>query len=143
MIDQGSIASLNQDPDDSIIRGRVGVSQTPVEAIMDQTHRLQAELDTHELASLQRFVAAIQEDARRSVQKVEVAAVFRGAEGQIFVPVVIAAATPDAHLTMLMERKAEQLYKQSGCRFVLLQQLETDPQRYSYVWAEGTWKTTP
>ncbi|MEK9140528.1 MAG: hypothetical protein AAB308_05695 [Nitrospirota bacterium] len=67
--------------------------------------------------------------------------IFRGAEGRIFVPVVISAATPDAHLAMLMEHKAEHLYKQSGCRFVLLQQLETDPQRHSYVWAEGTWKT--
>ena len=34
---------------------------------MDHTHRLQAELDTHELASLQRFVAAIQEEASPSV----------------------------------------------------------------------------
>lgn len=108
---------------------------------MDQTHRSPAELDPHELAALQRFVAAIQEEVRLSVQQVEVAAVFRGAEGQIFVPVVIEAATPDAHLAMLMEHKAEQLYKQSGCRFVLLQQLETDPQRDNYVWVEGTWKT--
>ena len=110
---------------------------------MDHTYRLQAELDTHELASLQRFVAAVQEEARQSVQKVDVTRIFRGAEGQIFVPVVIAAARPDAHLAMLVEHKAEQLYEQSGCRFILVQRLENDPQQLSHVWADGAWRTVP
>ena len=113
---------------------RIGVS-------MNQTHRLRTELDAHEQASLQRFVARIQEEASPSVQEVDVTRLSRGTEGQIFVPVVIAAATPNAHLAMLMEHKAEQLYKQSGCRFVLVQQLAMDPERHTYVWAEGAWKT--
>lgn len=115
-------------------KGRIGVP-------MDHQYRLEAELDGHELACLQRFVVTIQEEAGPSVHKVEVTRIFRGAEGQIFVTVVTSAGTPDAHLAMLMEHKADQLYKQSGCRFVLLQQLETDPQRHNYVWVEGTWKT--
>ncbi|MDH4154718.1 MAG: hypothetical protein OEV01_13105 [Nitrospira sp.] len=67
MTDQGAIASLNQDPGGSIIGGGGGVSQTEFEAMMDQMHGFQAGLDTHEQASLQRLVAAIQGDARRSV----------------------------------------------------------------------------
>jgi len=110
---------------------------------MDHNHQLRAELDAHELASLQRFMVAIHEEPHPSNPKVEVTRVFRGLEGQIFVPVMVSGEGPDAHLAMLMEHKAEQLYKQSGCRFVLLQRLEADPQRRSYVWAEGTWRTVP
>lgn len=38
-----------------------------------------------------------------------------------------------------MEDKAEQLYKQSGCRFDFVQLLEGDPEGRSYIWAEGAW----
>lgn len=110
---------------------------------MDHNHRLRAELDQHELAVLQRFMVALHEESHVSDPRVDVTQVFRGAEGQIFVPVTVSGATPDAHLAMLMEHKAEQFYKQSGCRFVLLQRLETDPQRQYYVWAEGAWQTAP
>lgn len=110
---------------------------------MDHNNQLRAELDAHELASLQRFMVAIHDEPHPSNPKVQVGQVFRGLEGQIFVPVTVSGKDPDAHLAMLMEHKAEQLYKQSGCRFVLLQRLETDLQRQSYVWAEGTWRTVP
>lgn len=110
---------------------------------MNDNHQLRAELDAHELASLQRFMVAIHEEPHPSNPKVEVTRVFRGLEGQIFVPVMVSGKGPDAHLAMLMEHKAEQLYKQSGCRFVLLQRLEADSQRRSYVWTEGAWQTVP
>jgi hypothetical protein len=56
---------------------------------------------------------------------------------------MVSGKSLDVHLAMLMEHKAEQLYKQSGCRFVLLQQLETDPKRRSFVWGDGIWQTVP
>ena len=110
---------------------------------MGQNRRLRAELEAHELASLQRFMVAIHGESHSSNPKVQVDQIFRGLEGQIFVPVTVSGQEPDAHLAMLMEHKSEQLYKQSGCRFLLLQQLETDLQRHRYVWAEGTWRTVP
>ncbi|TKS59532.1 MAG: hypothetical protein EWM72_02100 [Nitrospira sp.] len=110
---------------------------------MNHNDRLRAELDQHELAVLQRYMVALHEEPHVSNPRVDVTQVFRGVEGQIFVPVTVSGATPDAHLAMLMEHKAEQLYKQSGSRFVLLQRLETDPQRQNYVWAEGSWQTVP
>jgi hypothetical protein len=110
---------------------------------MDQNNRLRAELDAHELASLQRFMVAIHEEPHPSDPRVDVTRVFRGLAGQIFVPVTVSGTHPDVHLAMMMGHKAEQLYKQSGCRFILVQQLETDSERRSYVWADGAWQTVP
>ncbi len=110
---------------------------------MDYDKRSCAELDQHELATLQRFVVAIQEESYPSNPGIDPSHVFRGLEGQIFVPVTISGEQPDVHLAMLMEHKGEQLYKQSGCRFILVQRLEGDQEHRSYVWAEGTWRTVP
>jgi hypothetical protein len=110
---------------------------------MNHNHRLRAELDHHELAALQRFVMAVNEEPHLSNPRVEVGQVSRGSEGQVFVPVMVSGKSLDVHLAMLMEHKAEQLYKQSGCRFVLVQQLETDPERRSFVWGDGIWQTVP
>jgi hypothetical protein len=110
---------------------------------MNQTHRLPAELDAHELASLQRFIAAIREESQPGNPTIDVCHIFRGLEGQIYVPVTVSGKNPHVHVAMLMEHKAEQLYKQSGCRFVVAHRLQDDPQRQSYVWAEGAWRTVP
>jgi hypothetical protein len=110
---------------------------------MDHNHRLRAELDQHELAALQRFIVALQEEPHPSDPHVTMDRIFRGLEGQVFVPVEVSGAQPDAHLAMLMEHKTEQLYKQSGCRFVLVQHLATDADRRSYMWADGAWQTVP
>lgn len=110
---------------------------------MSHNHRLRAELDEHELAALQRFIVAIHEEPFASSPRVDVTQVFRGSEGQIFVPVTVSGESPDPHLALLMSHKAEQLYKQSSCRFVLLQRIEGDPQRQSYVWDGAAWKTVP
>jgi hypothetical protein len=100
-------------------------------------------LDHRELAALQRFVVAVNEEPHLSKPRVELGQVFRGSEGKIFVPVMVSGQSPDAHLAILMGDKAEHLYKQSMCRFVLVQQLETDPERRSYVWGDGVWRTVP
>lgn len=110
---------------------------------MSYEHRLQAELDQHELAALQRFIVAIHEETYESNPRTDVTQVFRGSEGQIFVPVTVSGTSPDTHLAMLMSRKSEQCYKQSGCRFVTLQRIDGDPQRKSYVWDGAAWKTVP
>lgn len=110
---------------------------------MDHNHRLRAELDSQELAALQRFILAVHAERHASNPKADVSRVFRGVAGQICVPVTVTGTHPDIHLAMLMEHKAEQLYKQSGCRFVLVQQLETDPERRNYVWGAGEWQSVP
>ena len=110
---------------------------------MDHNNRLRAELDEHEMAALQRFIVALQQEPHPSTPQVEMDRIFRGPEGQVFVPVEISGAQPDVHLAMLMEHKADQLYKQSGSRFVLLQRLGRDSNRRSYVWANGAWQTVP
>ena len=110
---------------------------------MDHDHRLRAELDRHELAALQRFMVAIHEEPYKSNPRVEVQQVFRGLEGQIFVPVTVSGASPDPHLAMLMSHKSEQFYKQSGCRLVILQRIDGDPQSMSYVLDGTVWKTVP
>lgn len=110
---------------------------------MNHNDRLRADLDAHELAALQRFIMSLHEEPHPSNPKVDMPRIYRGLEGQIFVPVTVSGTTPDAHLAMLMGHKAEQLYKQSGCRFVLVQRLEGDPEGRSYVWGEGRWQTVP
>ena len=108
-----------------------------------RNNRVRAELDEHELAALQRFVAALDEEPHLSKPRVQMDRIFRGLAGQLFVPVAISGGSPDAHLALMMEHKAEQLYKQSGCRFVLVQHLEADPERQSYVWGDEGWQTVP
>jgi len=110
---------------------------------MDHNNRLRAELDDHELAALQRFIGWLREETHPSVPKVDTHRIFRGLDGQIFVPMTVSGTAPDPHLAMLMAHKAELLYKQTGCRFVLVQRLEGDPEGRSYVWAEGAWQTVP
>jgi hypothetical protein len=110
---------------------------------MGHNHRLRAELDQHELAALQRFIVAIHEEPHECDPRADVTQVFRGSEGQIFVPVTVSGQSPDLHLAMLMAHKSEQFYKQSGCRLVILQQIETDPLRQHYVWDGAAWKTVP
>jgi hypothetical protein len=110
---------------------------------VDHNNRLRAELDEREMAALQRFIVALQQEPHPSGPRVEIDRIFRGPEGQVFVPVEITGAQPDVHLAMLIEHKAEQLYKQTGSRFVLLQRLAHDPERRSYLWADGAWRTVP
>jgi hypothetical protein len=110
---------------------------------MGHNHRLRAELDHQELAALQRFVMAVQEGPHLHKPKVEFDQVSRGPKGQIFVPVLLSGQTPNPDLAIRMGHEAEDLYKQSGCRFVLVQQLETDPERQSFVWGDGIWQNVP
>ena len=69
---------------------------------MSHNHPLRAELDQPELATLQRFMVAIHEEPYESNPRVDVTQVFRGSEGQIFVPVTVSGTSPDPHFAMLM-----------------------------------------
>ena len=100
-------------------------------------------LDEHERLTLTEFLHLMEQEAFEPRPKVEKNRIFRGADGQIIVPVVLSAEEPSLSLAMLMAHKAEHLYKQTGCRFVLAQRLEQDPQNRLIVWAEGSWKSLP
>jgi hypothetical protein len=97
-------------------------------------------LDRQERAALNQFGGIVRENWLESPPTVEMDDIFRGPEGQIIVPVTIGASEPSPSFAMLMAHKAEHLYKQTGCRFVLAQRLDRDPKKLMYVWAEGAWR---
>ena len=100
-------------------------------------------LDEHERQALDQFVTALEHEQFESRPTLDRSHLSRGTEGQIVVPVAVPSDKPDLHLAMLMARKADQLYKQTGCRFVLAQKPARDPKSHAYVWAEGVWRTFP
>jgi hypothetical protein len=100
-------------------------------------------LDEHEQQALDQFVTALEHERFESHPMVDRSHLSRGAEGQIVVPVAVPSDKPDLHLAMLMIRKAEQLYKQTGCRFVLAQKPAQDPRRGAYIWADSAWRALP
>lgn len=98
-------------------------------------------LDEQEGRALTQFMKVLEDEHFESHPSVETSGLARGAEGQILVPVVIDADEPSAHLAMLMAHKAEQLYRQTGCRFVVLQRLRQDPEQRRYLWTKTGWTT--
>ena len=98
-------------------------------------------LDEQERQALDQFVAMLERERFDAPSAVDRSGLARGPEGQIVVPVTIQAERPDPHMAMLMARKAEQLYKQTGCRFILAQKPARDPQGRAYVWADGAWQS--
>ena len=100
-------------------------------------------LDDHELLALDQFIHLLEQERFESQPKPDRMCVSRGPEGQLIVPVTLPADKPDHHLAMLMARKADQLYKQTGCRFILAQKPDQDPKHGSYVWADGAWRSLP
>ncbi|MBI4400260.1 MAG: hypothetical protein HY581_01340 [Nitrospirae bacterium] len=100
-------------------------------------------LDEHERRALGQLVHLMEKESFESRPTVDERHVFRGPEGQIIVPVTLDAEKPSLPLAMLMAQKAEHLYKQTGCRFVLAQCPGKDPQKRMYLWAEGTWRLLP
>lgn len=101
------------------------------------------ELDAQEEQALARFISLLEHERFEAQPAVDRHQVSRGLEGQIIVPVAVPAEKPDIHMAMLMARKAEQLYRQTGCRFVLAQQPTRDPKRGTYVWVDGAWRQLP
>lgn len=100
-------------------------------------------LDEQEQQALGRFVRLLEQERFEPKPAAELQRVSRGTEGQIVVPVAVPSDKPDLHIAMLMARKAAQLYKQTGCRFVLAQKPAQDPNGNTYVWADGGWRSLP
>jgi hypothetical protein len=102
-----------------------------------------AVLDEHESLALGQFLRLLAEESFEPRPEVESGRILRGPEGQIIVSVALNAEAPSLSLAMLMAEKAEHLYKQTGCRFILAQRPEKDPQKRLYLWAEGAWQSLP
>jgi hypothetical protein len=100
-------------------------------------------LDEQERQALEQFVSALEHEQFDAPPTVDRPRLSRGTDGRIIVPVTLPSDTPDLHMAMLMAHKAEQLYKQTGCRFVLAQKPARDAQGRTYVWAEGAWQNLP
>ncbi len=101
------------------------------------------ELDDLERAALDRLAQLMREEKNGPAPMIDEARVFRRLNGEIIVPVMIHASQPDLHLALLMARKAEQVYRQTGCRFVPVQRPDQDPEQATYLWTEGGWQTLP
>lgn len=101
------------------------------------------DLDDIEQAALDRLAQLIKEEKNGTAPIIDKPRVFRRLNGEIVVPVIIRAVQPDMHFALLMAHKAEQLYRQTGCRFVPAQRPVQDPKQGTYVWADGGWQTLP
>ncbi len=110
---------------------------------MSERSRLRSELDDHEKEALQRFLEALRELPPEMQAQVIEERVSRGMDGGIIVSLTVEGAEPNLSLALSAERKAEQLYKQTGCRFQLAQRAVGDPTDLFYVWSGGTWKPVP
>jgi hypothetical protein len=95
------------------------------------------ELDQEEQLALERFVAYLEEENRQPQALWDRDRVMRSPDGQIIVVAELASVEPSATLGMIMAHKADQLYKQTGCRFLLAQQPEQDPKKQVYIWSDG------
>ncbi len=100
-----------------------------------------ATLDAREEQTLARFLTLLKEEQFGHEAKPDRSRITRGPEGQIIVPVALDAATPSLSMSLLMGQKAEHLYKQTTCRFVLAQRPEKDPQGQTYVWDGTAWRS--
>lgn len=98
-------------------------------------------LDEHERRALAQFLRLLAEEPFQTTPMVEEAHVKRGPDGQIIVPVTISGEAPSLSLALLMGHKAEHLLKQTGCRFVLAQRPDKDPEGKLYVRTEDAWHT--
>lgn len=98
-------------------------------------------LDEHEKRALAEFLHLLTAERFEPKPQVEEAHILRGPEGQIVVPVVLDAEDLSVSLSLLMAHKAEHLYRQTGCRFVLAQRLKKDERMKYSIWRDGAWKS--
>ena len=97
-------------------------------------------LDEHERRALGTFLHVLEEERFEPKPQVQEAHILRGPEGQIIVPVVLDADELSMSMALLMAHKAEHLYRQTGCRFVLAQRLKKGEGEQYSIWADGGWK---
>ena len=101
---------------------------------------MKPELDAQERLAFGQFLRCLEAESEHVKLVVNADTFRRGTDGQIIVPVTIRDSQPSAALAMLIRHKADQLYKQTACRFLLAQQPELDPKRQTYVWVDSWWK---
>lgn len=98
-------------------------------------------LDAREEQAFARFITMLQDERFGLGPEPDRSRITRGPEGQIIVPVLVGGATPSLSMSLLMGQKAEHLYKQTACRFVLAQRPEKDPKGRTYVWDGKDWRS--
>ena len=98
-------------------------------------------LDEHERRALMEFLRMLEEESFEPPLVAEEDRVFRGPDGQIIVPATVRAQELSVSAALLMGHKADHLYKQTGCRFVLAQRPAKDPTQRLYVWTGEGWKS--
>lgn len=99
------------------------------------------DLDPHEQIALDHFLRLFEQERFEHNPQIDRARIVRGKEGQILLPVTVSGTAPDLHLAMLMSHKADQIYKQTGCRFVLVQRPAQAPTPYFYAWVDEAWRS--
>jgi hypothetical protein len=100
-------------------------------------------LDDLEAVALNEFVRIVEALPVFPQPVVAADKIHRLPEGTIVVPVAIQGAKPSLSLALLVGHKAEHLYKQTTCRFILAQCPEKDPQHRVYLWTGEGWQTPP
>ena len=100
---------------------------------------MKTELEAQEHLAFGLFVQYLETETKNGPVVVNSDDVRRGMDGLIIVPVKIQDRQPSATLAMHIGHKAEQLYKQTACRFLLAQQPAFDPERRTYIWTETGW----
>lgn len=101
------------------------------------------ELDKSEHAALEEFLHLFDEQHFESHPTVLTSRIHRTPDGQIIIPVSVKGKSPSFNIALSMGHKAEQIYKQTACRFVLGQCPNKDPKQQMYVWTENQWSIMP
>jgi hypothetical protein len=100
-------------------------------------------LDQLENDALHHLMRLLQEADVSPPVTADASRLSRAKDGRIIVPVEMEAVEPSVPLALLATHKAEQVYKQTGCRFVIAQRPLQDPEHRTYVWGEDQWGTMP
>lgn len=100
-------------------------------------------LDEQERRALAQFNRFVDEAGLAAKTVVEERNIFRGSDGQIIVPVGLDADEPSLSLALFMEHKGNQLYNQTGCRFLLAQRPMRSPGEPLCCWSGGGWQSLP
>lgn len=100
-------------------------------------------LDRLENDALHHLLRVIGEAASQPRAVAHVERLSRDKDGRIVVPFELEAAEPSIPLALLAAHKAELVYRQTGCRFVVAQRPLQDPEHHTYVWGEDRWEKMP
>lgn len=101
------------------------------------------ELDELEQSALEEFLHILEVQHFEPKPTVLTGRIHRASDDQSIVPISVTGESPSHHIALLMDHKAQQIYKQTACRFVLGQCPEKDPNPKIYVWTENQWSTLP